>query len=272
MGTFEIVLTGGELFIRSDAVEILKLARQYGFDVIIFSNATLISEAIAKALAKYYVGMFSTSIYSMDERIHDGITGVAGSLRMTLSGLNLLKNYSIPVEVKTMVMRENYRGLEEVYKYCKENGFGHVASPYLFCRTDCSKEPIELRMDAMELKSVMPIIDEIIGFSPQNRKADDFMCPTLQHSFGIAATGKVFPCNAMFYEVGDIRERQLREIWHSQELSEIKQIRFGDLSKCSQCDISDYCVRCAGIALGETGNMMNDFKFACTVAKIRSLA
>lgn len=27
---------------------------------------------------------------------------------------------------------------------------------------------------------------------------DDYMCPTFQHSFGVSAAGKVFPCNAMF--------------------------------------------------------------------------
>ncbi|MDD2476408.1 MAG: radical SAM protein [Dysgonamonadaceae bacterium] len=96
MGTFEIVLTGGELFVRDDAVDIIKLARNYGFDLIIFSNATLISEDIARALGECYVGMFSTSIYSMDEKIHDGITGINGSLQMTLSGLSLLKKFNIP--------------------------------------------------------------------------------------------------------------------------------------------------------------------------------
>lgn len=270
MGTFEIVLTGGEIFIRDDAVEIIKMGRKYGFDIIIFSNASLISEEIARALSECYIGMFSTSIYSMDEKIHDGITGMNGSLQMTLSGLSLLKKYSVPVEVKTMLMKENFTGLKDIRRYCKENNFGCLASPYLFCRSDCSKDPIELRMDSVELNSVMPIVDEIIGFSPQVRNADDYMCPTLQHSFGISAAGKVYPCNAMFYEVGDIRESRLSEIWLSEKLSKIKQIRFKDLPKCSKCDISDYCVRCAGIALGETGNMLNDFQFACTIAQIRN--
>ena len=252
MGTFEIVLTGGEIFIRDDSVDIIKLARKYGFDVIIFSNATLISEDIARELGNCYVGMFSTSICSMDEKIHDEITGVDGSLQ-------------------TRVMKENCFSLNDIYAYCKDNGFGCVASPYLFCRTDCNKDPIELRMDSNELKKVMPVVDEIIGFSPQKRNADDYMCPTLQHSFGISANGKVFPCNAMFYEVGDIRVNRLGEIWLSEKLSKVKQLRFKDLTKCSGCAISNYCVRCAGIALGETGNMLNDFPFACKVAQIRSM-
>ena len=270
MGTFEIVLTGGEIFIRDDSVDIVKLARKYGFDVIIFSNATLISEDIARELGNYDVGMFSPSIYSIVDKIHDGITGVDGSLQMTLSGLSYLKKYNVPVEVKTMVMKENCFSLDDIYAYCKNNGFGCVASPYLFCRTDCNKDPIGLRMDSNELKKVMPVVDEIIGFSPQERNADDYMCPTLQHSFGISATGKVFPCNAMFYEVGDIRVNRLDEIWLSEKLSKVKQLRFKDLTKCSGCAISNYCVRCAGIALGETGNMLSDFSFACKIAQIRS--
>lgn len=270
LGTFEVVLTGGELFVRNDAIDIIELARKYGFDVIIFSNATLLNEDIVKKLSNLYIGMFSTSIYSMDKRVNDCITGVDGSLESTFSGLSLLKKYGIPVEVKCMAMKENYLGIIEIYNYCKDNGFGCVVSPYLFCRDDRNREPIKLRLNYAELEYAMPIIDKIIGFHPQKHDLEDFVCPSLQHSFGINAAGKVSPCNAMFYEVGDIYTNSLKEIWNSEKLRKVKNIKYKNLITCKDCKNSEFCVRCAGIALGETGNMLDKFDFACEIASIRS--
>lgn len=93
LGTFELVLTGGEIFCRRDGLQIVEMARKMGFDVIVFTNASLIDENCAKRLSQLYVGMVSTSIYSINKSVHDGITGCSGSLDATLKGLSYLKKY-----------------------------------------------------------------------------------------------------------------------------------------------------------------------------------
>jgi MoaA/NifB/PqqE/SkfB family radical SAM enzyme len=142
LGTFEIVFTGGEPFCRDDFMDILETARRIGFHVILFTNATMITKEIAKKLGNLYLYMVSTSIYSMDKKIHDTITGIQGSLEKTLDGLFLLKKYAVPVEVKMMIMQNNLESIEGIYSYCQESSFGCVVSPFLFPRSDCNLNPV----------------------------------------------------------------------------------------------------------------------------------
>lgn len=269
LGTFELVLTGGEIFCRWDGLQIVEMARKMGFDVIVFTNASLIDENCAKRLSELYIGMVSTSIYSLNKMTHDSITRHRGSLDATLRGLSYLKKYGVPVEVKTMVMKQNYQDLAEVFSYCKNNGFGCVASPFIFCMSDKNREPLNLRVRGGELEEIIPLINRIVEFTPQIRNPDDYICPSMRHSFGIDAVGNVFPCNAMFHKIGNIYKSTLRDIWFSDEAKKIRNLRYRDLEVCGACKNSSYCIRCAGIALGENGDMLSKFDYACEVAMAR---
>lgn len=270
LGTFELVLTGGEIFCRSDGIKIIELARKLGFDVIVFTNSTMIDKGLAQNLSELYVGLVSTSIYSMDECIHDEITGQSGSLKATLKGLSFLQEYGVPVEVKTMIMQHNYHSINQIYDYCVKNGFGYVASPFIFCMSDKNRSPLQYRINGEKLKEIVPLLNQIVSFAPQVRTDNDFMCPSMRHSFGIDATGNIHPCNAMFHKIGNVYQSSLRDIWYSDEARRIRNLRFGDLSECKSCKISSYCVRCAGIALGENNNMLSSLSYACEVARARA--
>lgn len=271
MGTYELVLTGGEVFARNDCIEIIELARNYGFHIIIFSNATLISDNIAERLEKLHIGLFSTTIFSMDEEIHDKITGVKGSLKKALAGISLLKQHHIPVEIKTIVMQKNWHTLQGVNNFCRENEFHHIATPYVFARSDGDQEPLDYRLTFDQLVEIMPLIDKIVNFNPLVRTEDNYMCPSFYHSFGIEASGNVNACNSLFYSVGNIYESTIREIWLSKKFQGLRKIKFKHLKSCKGCELSSYCIRCAGIAYGETNSMIEKFDFACQVALARFL-
>ncbi len=84
LGVHQLVLTGGEIFIRKDILRIIKYAKELHFRVNILSNASLITEEVAKELSNLYITDYSLTIFSLDEDIHDNITGVKGSLRAAL--------------------------------------------------------------------------------------------------------------------------------------------------------------------------------------------
>ena len=116
----------------------------------------------------------------------------------------------------------------------------------------------------------MPLVNEITKFSPKTRDLDDYICPSMRHSFGIDAAGDVFPCNALFNKIGNIYDNKLSEIWYSDKARHIRNLKYRNLTKCRSCSNSAFCIRCAGIALGEKGNMLDKFDYACEVAGIRA--
>lgn len=46
LNTFELTLTGGEIFIRKDIMDILKIARSLGFNLQLFTNVSLLNREI----------------------------------------------------------------------------------------------------------------------------------------------------------------------------------------------------------------------------------
>ena len=269
LGTFEIILTGGEILYRDDALQIIESGRKMGFDIGLFSNGTLVNEAIAEELAKLHINMFSTSVYSLNASVHDQITKCAGSLKKTLNGLSLLKKYNIPIEVKSMIMKQNAGDMMDLWSYCKENRFRFVASPFIFCQSDRNKKPLDLRVHGEELKRIIPSIDEIVSFAPANRDPEDYICPSMHHSFGINAFGEVSPCNALFYSIGNIYQSSLKDLWFSEDAKRIRNVKFKDISDCINCKSLNYCIRCPGISLGETNDMFSKYDYACEIANAR---
>ncbi|GAB6190211.1 hypothetical protein JCM30566_19540 [Marinitoga arctica] len=69
LGTFELVLTGGEIFLRSDIIDIIKKARNMGFRITSLSNATIIDDYQIQSLSDLYITEFSTTIFSLDEKL-----------------------------------------------------------------------------------------------------------------------------------------------------------------------------------------------------------
>ena len=88
LGALNVTFTGGEVFVRRDFLELVKYAREKFMRVFIMSNGSLVDENIAKELIEANISGFSTTIFSMDENIHDKITKRKGSLSKTLKAIS----------------------------------------------------------------------------------------------------------------------------------------------------------------------------------------
>lgn len=269
LGTYEIVLTGGEVFVHPQIRDIIKMIRSLGFHLIIFSNATQIDEDKAKFLADMHIASFSTSIYSLNPKVHDMITSQSGSLRKTLRGLANLKKYGVTVEVKTMLMTPNYKDFPKIVDYCRKNEFACVASPFVFPMSDGNLNPNNLRLSYDQLLEVMPLVDQVIGFEPTKHNDTDFICPSMKHSIGIDCWGNVQACNALFKSFGNVKDKTLRECWNDRQIRKVRNLTYSELPDCKNCQIKSYCVRCAGISCSECGTLTSKYQYACMVARAR---
>jgi len=81
LGTYSILFTGGEPFIRRDFTEIIAFASSMGFKLSINTNATLITDEIINVLKELNIFHITVSVYG-DEETHDKITGVKGSYKL----------------------------------------------------------------------------------------------------------------------------------------------------------------------------------------------
>lgn len=254
LGTFRVNLTGGELFVRSDILEIVREARRLGFSVSLLSNASLITDEIAKQLSELHINTFSTTVFSLNKEINDKITSVDDSLEKVLSGVKSLLKFHVPVQIKTPLMEINKFAYRDLKPYCKEIGASYQASPIILPKSDGDMTPTQYRISESDLEIIMEELDESINLL--NKKDEGLPCPSIRNTMSIDCYGDVFPCNSFYFKVGNIYERTIFDIWNfSEGYKVLNAIHNRDLPKCQKCDLKQFCERCPGKALLEDGDL-----------------
>jgi len=259
-GLFEITLTGGEIFARNDILEIIKLARNHFFKVILFSNISLLDEEKIVELSNLGVAEVSCTVFSLDEKIHDEITGVNGSLQMVLKNLMLLKKHGLKVVIKSIIMKDNANEWRELYEFCEKNGFRFMIDHDVFIKRDGTTSPYDCRVTREQFKRNCKEYDMLRNFKPRQHDENEYVCGGIQNAIFIDSKGVVYPCNKFLLPLGNLFEEKLEDIWNKSEvLKRIQEMRWKDLKKCNKCKKSAFCIHCPGTALAEDGS-----EYACS--------
>lgn len=249
LGVIQIVFTGGEIFLRKDLLEIIKLARGYFFNVSLFTNASLLNENIVKQLSDLNIEGISCTLFSMEEDIHDKFTENRGSLKKTLNNLKLLYKYGLLVEVKHIVTTMNQYEYEGIAKYCEEMGFKFLATTSIMPKRDDDQSPLELAVGKRYLEKNLDKIDYYRKFSSHIKNEELFVCNGTRYSLFIQSNGDIHPCNNHLRKLGNILVNDIKDIWKNSEyLKWLQSLKWKELKECNECESSSYCLRCAGVA------------------------
>lgn len=273
LGTFIVVLTGGEIFLRKDIFDIIGLCRKYGFRTILFSNVTLLDKEKIQLLKELYVYEISTSIYSLNSKIHDKITKIEGSLDKTLKNLERIKNIGINVEVKTPLMTYNKECFDEVKKFCEEKNYAFNAGTTIMGTTDGSRTNNNLKINKNDLPVIINKI-ELYKRSIRGRKSTEFkeneiVCKELKSTIFIDSMGYIYPCSAFPIKLGNIYKDKIENVWNSKEEKKIQSIKYKNLKECKECKYIKYCDICPGMNYIETGDYLSCSKAIQQVALIK---
>ena len=110
-----IKFTGGEPFTRKDMTEILKYARQLDFDMDVSTNASLITDEIAKELKNMKFPMVHVSLDGHDKETHEYVRG-KNTFERTLNGIKCLTENNVYTRIGTVIYKKNEDKLEEIIK------------------------------------------------------------------------------------------------------------------------------------------------------------
>ncbi len=267
LGGLNLSLTGGEIFLRSDIFKIIEYARSLNLRVFLLTNASLITEEIARKLRKLNIAELSVSIYSLDPEIHDRITKRQGALERTLRGLSYAKAQGIRIMVKTPLMECNKYSYKDLKKYCIDNGYKNMASAIIFSKSNGDDSVKDLSINTEEMSI---IAKEVANLEPVGkRNYYEEACGSLKYMLAIDSMGDVFPCNSFLYNVGNIKNDSLSKIWGNKKLKKIQNIKKEDLKKCTNCELQGVCSRCPGLAWLEEGDYMGCSSTAMLNARMR---
>jgi AdoMet-dependent heme synthase len=279
-----VTFTGGEFFVRSDALEIIEYAGKLHFVIDILSNGSLINQEIVNVLTSCSVRRVQISIYGATSETHDAITCLPGSFQKTIKGIELLRESGIKVEIAFPLMNKNFHDRYLVKDFAKSMNCLISPSHMITARNDGSKDTFSLRLNDNQLREFLkdkelsglyagrkPFQDHefYFGFSDIFEAAP---CYSGFNSCAITPSGKVLPCNQLLYEVGDLKKQTFSEIWHnSSQLKYLRRLTLRNLKECASCKLLYSCARCPGLAFLEGGNLLGPSPENCRVAKVNSL-
>lgn len=253
LGCLRIHFTGGEPLLYPNLLSLMEYIRQCNCDIKISmtTNATLIDDSMAKALAESGLKKANISIDSPEESLHDAIRGVPDAFDKACRGLQCLRKYmpQRPFYINTVLSPWNYRTIMGFPKLAKELGATGVHFMSLHIHTDETYPFTESQLEELNTDILPELLDEAkkyeipIDLPSLSSNVDAYYnshrCYAPYTHLLINYWGFVFPCcNLMKKPIGDLKQNSIKEIWQGDSYSKLRQKQPLPIDPtCSTCDM-----------------------------------
>jgi len=275
LGTLHLLVSGGEIFYRDDAIEILRAARERRFEVRLITHGGRIDEAIADALAEMGIACTSMSIYASNARQHDAVTKVPGSWERTLRGARLLINRGMTVKFKCVLMRINPTEISAMRELARDVGCCIDFSVDIKGGNNGSDDLMGLNLNAADKVAMLGCVYPSLAdaTSAEQFSPDRYTCMAGNASCYIGPDGSVQPCLDWEQVAGQLRETSFTEIWKSSAVFlNARAIRRSSFTGCTDCTSFGSCNLCPARAYRETGSTTGSAPSVCRETLARTLA
>lgn len=250
-----IKFTGGEPFTRKDMIEILKYATELEFDMDISTNASLITEKIAKELKDINFPMVHVSLDGNDKTTHEYVRG-ENTFERTLKGIRCLTDNNIYTRIGTVIYNQNEDKLEEIVKLAVELKANEIIFSFMEAmgriqndETIISKRTIKSVKEELEKLSLKykEQIKVKYSFSENKIEKGKGSCPAINKFLYINNLGQISPCtriianNEEYKSKLTLKNSSLSEIIKSDSIqSYLKYIKDNKIQGCPVRRNNDY--------------------------------
>lgn len=272
LNVLHFTITGGEPILHPSFIHYLRRLREGNFSVSILSNLTHITDEIICEMKRNPLLGVQTSIYSMDEHVHDGITKTKGSLKKTLKAIDLLVENNIPVQISCPIMKQNYSSFELVKDWGKVRGIQVNADYVIIGDYNSSGKNLDCRLSTND-------IETLLSSEQNNRKIeekktpDSYICDVGGASICVSELGLVYPCAGwQSCVLGSLENDSIGNIWYgSTILQRLRNMKRRQIDGCLNCKAFDYCEPCLVRNANEssTHNPLEKSSFFCKIAEIK---
>jgi radical SAM protein with 4Fe4S-binding SPASM domain len=281
-GCLWLLLTGGEVFIRPDALDLYTVAKRKGFIITLFTNGTMITPRIADHLAEWRPYSIEITIYGAKPETHGRVTRVPDAFDRTLRGIENLLERGLRPRLKSVVMTLNRHELAGMRALAERYGLEFRVDPLLNCRLDGSRHAVPLRLSPEEVVQVdledpermaewRKFCDQFVGVTVDSRYL--YACSAGQHSFHVDPYGQLSACLIARHPAYDMRLGTFEEGWHD-FLARVREQPAPPGYPCVQCDLLSLCGQCPGWSQLEHGpyDSARPVRYLHDVAALRSQA
>ena len=276
-GVLFLTLTGGDVFMRRDFVDIYTYAKKKGFIVELYTNAALLDERTLSVLKKYPPLLVDISLYGSCEETYQRVTGVTGAFEKVLKNIGLLVEANIRVSLKAPILKLYYSELDAMKQIAEQYNLPFRTGLEIFPALENDKSVQQyavsmrdsLRYEFREYDERPRSLDNEGNFKKVNLLEERplFRCKLGQASCVIDYEGRMCPCMS-FRQVGrKLTFDNFHEVWNS--FSTYPKMKASPTYKCLDCEAYDFCDICPAKMDSEHGSLEFVDSHFCKSAKAR---
>lgn len=281
MNVLNLTISGGEPMLNPSLGKFLVKCRANNFSVILLSNLTFLTEDLLDIIADNPLVSVQTSLYAMEESVHDAITRQHGSFQKTILSIRQLHKRNVPLQINCPIMKQNLAHYKEVLNFANSLNIEADSDYSLYGCYDFSKSNLSCRLSVDEIENVVkydfsiPTKIEQIKENVLSKRvgANDPICPVCKNSLCISNMGDVYPCEGwQSLKIGNVKENSLKKLWEeSPVVNRLRRLTYKDFPKCHACVDKKYCNTCLIMNANEDihGDYMNINSFQCESARIK---
>jgi radical SAM protein with 4Fe4S-binding SPASM domain len=276
-GCLSLLLSGGEVFLRPDFKTIYRKAVNNGFLVTVFTNGTLINEDIISLFLDLPPQSVEITLYGATRHTYESITGVKGSFKKCLNGIQKLHERQIRFTLKTIILTHNLNELDKIMKIAHDFGVDFRMDPAISPCLDSSKFPLRYRVDPAEaVKADFADMDRAKRWNQyyneiRSRVLDTdnlYNCGAGLTNFHIDPAGNLLPCMMLKKPTYDLKKGAFIDGWNN-EIQKLRTIKASSKFKCNQCDKRSLCGSCPAIFELENDSPEIHSQYICELGENR---
>jgi radical SAM protein with 4Fe4S-binding SPASM domain len=285
LGVMTIRMTGGEPLLRDDFPDLYLYTRRLGMKVLLFTNACLITPAIAALLAEIPpLEEIEISVYGMKRESYEAVTRVAGSYDRFRGGLQCLLDRKIPFVVKGALLPPNKAETAEFAAWAAANSRMDAppTAALLFdlrSRRDSAAKNRRIRGLRLSPEEALAVLAE----HPDRYRRE--MAHFFDH-FSAPPGDRLFPCGigpgcvdayGIFQPCMGLRDPGLTFDLKNgtlktaiafllPRLSEMRATSPRYLARCARCFLRGMCEQCPAKSWAEHGTLDTPVEYLCRAA------
>jgi len=294
-GMLNLVLTGGEIFLRSDFKDIYERLSRMGFKITLYTNGSLIDETKAKWLGRIPPTSMEITLYGASADTYEKMCGNAAGYERTIKAVDMLMAEGINLELKMTVTYDNMGDMEQLAEFAYKRGLPLSIVDYLFpqmacespdcCRlsprdlvdfmkkyfsaTDRLREAYstgELPKQTLERAArIVQDIEKLDRDKESKKRKSAFTCKAGTSSFWVNWEGIMVPCGIMKEPAINLLQTSFNEAWDRlcEGIYDIPAC-----SECEQCSMKMFCDVCPAKLKTETGHYDRPAPYLCELARL----
>lgn len=297
-GTLQLLLTGGEVMLRPDFPEIYEAIARMGFVLTVYTNATMVSEAVMEVFRRFPPHRIGVTLYGASNETYQKLCGNPLGYDRFLEGIDSLKKLPSLLDMRTTIVRDNLGDLKAMTDLVKEI-FGpekmlHLSAHVYPGTRGALEDPRKVRLSAeemfrtcypelaalqrganageMDLRS--PVFkDKLRELETELRRRGPVPdggylfrnCGSGVRSYFISWDGDMYACGMLPKGCTHPFESGFGKAWDELP-GQYPPAKLNE--KCRECELLPYCDSCPAQRILETGAWDGVPEYACEAARV----